>query len=266
MKSRLSISYYEKNIFRKYIYIFIEYLVGLRHIQVIYESENKKGNLRHQFWLKALRAFNIKTEIKEGSIASIPSEGKIIIVCNHPYGMVDGWIVAYLVSSLRDDYMIVANSILKRVPEIEDKILPLDLQTIKNNDERIDNKKSIKQAYDHINNEGALIIFPSGEVSTANNIFGKATDPKWSNLAVKIAKKNDCDILPIYFHGKNSFLFHIVSKISFKLRKFLFFREAIKLSNKIIYLNIREKIKKNIFKELNADEATKYVRSKTEGL
>ena len=48
--------------------------------------------------------------------------------------------------------------------------------------------------------------------------------------------------------------------------KFLFFREAIKLSNKIIYLNIREKIKKNIFKELNADEATKYVRSKTEGL
>ena len=145
-------------IFRKYIYIFIEYLVGLRHIQAIYESENKKGNLRHQFWLKALRAFNIKTEIKEGSIASIPSEGKIIIVCNHPYGMVDGWIVAYLVSSLRDDYMIVANSILKRVPEIEDKILPLDLQTIKNNDERIDNKKSIKQAYDHINNEGALKV------------------------------------------------------------------------------------------------------------
>ena len=38
MKSRLSLSYYEKNIFRKYIYIFIEYLVGLRHIQAIYES------------------------------------------------------------------------------------------------------------------------------------------------------------------------------------------------------------------------------------
>ena len=53
----------------------------------------------------------------------------------------------------------------------------------------------------------------------------------------KLMKKNDCDILPIYFHGKNSFLFHIVSKISFKLRKILFFSEAIKLSNKIIYLN-----------------------------
>ena len=94
------------------------------------------------------------------------------------------------------------------IPELDKFILPIDFsgtdkKTMKNN------IKTAKEAKEHLINKGLLIIFPSGSVSVAKNLKTAAHDDEWKLFPAKLIHQTKTDVLPIYFEGKNGFLFHL---------------------------------------------------------
>ena len=239
LKNSLSIAAYEQNPLKRLFLNFLEMILGARTINDLYLKSKNYDN-ESNFWSSALHVLNIDLCINYLNDVEVPRKEALIIVCNHPYGIIDGILIGKIISFYRDDYMFLANEALKKIPEISGKIIPVDLNTLNNKKNRTSNLSSLRKVYSHLGEGGCLIIFPGGEVSSANGIFDKPIDPKWSSLPVKLSRTFDCNILPIFIHGSSSLLFQFITKISFSLRKYFLFREVLKKRNKSIDVTINE--------------------------
>ena len=208
--------------------LLIAWLFGFLYLKKLYQKNYNNSELRNNFWNKTLELFNIKYSILYTE--KIPETGPVIIVCNHPFGLVDGLIIADTISKKRRDYRILINDEISQVDLIRPYLFPLKL------DEKREsvkfNLKSKNDAIQHVQSGGALIIFPSGEVATKEKIFGEAIEKKWQSILGAIIRKTEATICPVYFKGENSFLFHLLGIIHYPLRRILFAREFINKKNK----------------------------------
>lgn len=208
--------------------LLIAWLFGFLYLKKLYQKNYNNSELRNNFWNKTLELFNIKYSILYTE--KIPETGPVIIVCNHPFGLVDGLIIADTISKKRKDYRILINDEISQVDLIRPYLFPLKL------DEKREsvkfNLKSKNDAIQHVQSGGALIIFPSGEVATKEKIFGKVIEKKWQSILGAIIRKTEATICPIYFNGENSFMFHVLGIIYYPLRRILFARELINKKNK----------------------------------
>lgn len=208
--------------------LLIAWLFGFLYLKKLYQKNYNNSELRNNFWNKTLELFNIKYSILYTE--KIPETGPVIIVCNHPFGLVDGLIIADTISKKRKDYRILINDEISQVDLIRPYLFPLKL------DEKREsvkfNLKSKNDAIQHVQSGGALIIFPSGEVATKEKIFGEAIEKKWQSILGAIIRKTEATICPVYFKGENSFLFHLLGIIHYPLRRILFARELINKKNK----------------------------------
>ena len=206
----------------------IAWLFGFSYLKKLYQKHYDNFELKNNFWNKTLDLFNIKYSIL--NTEKIPETGPVIVVCNHPFGLVDGLIIADTISKKRKDYRILINDEISQVGLIRPYLFPLKL------DEKREsvkfNLKSKNDAIRHVQNGGALIIFPSGEVATKEKIFGKVIEKKWQSILGAIIRKTEATICPVYFNGENSFLFHVLGIIHYPLRRILFAKELINKKNK----------------------------------
>ena len=208
---KLNISYASKkehNIAQRLLIKTIEQFTGKRKLQKIYNEYSKSNNDPHYFWTGILKSMDINIINKSRYKIHIPKYGRLLMIANHPFGIIDGLIMCSLASNVRSDFKIMTHETLRFVPELDQFILPIDFdnkgkETIKSN------IKTTRRAKEHLMNGGLLIIFPSGSVSIAKNLNSSAKDDKWKNFTAKIIKQTETDVLPIYFDGKNGFLFHI---------------------------------------------------------
>ena len=145
----------------------------------------------------------------------------------------------FLIINLFSILTVDKGRILQKIPEICERIIPLELNTL-DKKEKSNNISAIRRAHSHLTDGGALVIFPGGEVSSSSGIFNTPVDSKWSSLPVKLSKSFNCPILPVYIHGRSSYLFQLVTKISFSLRKYFLFREVLKNRNKTINVTIND--------------------------
>lgn len=161
---------------------------------------------------------------------NIPSEGKLIIVANHPLGALDGLALLKLISEVRKDVKIVANDLLMNIENLQDLFLPYN---IFNYNAQKSNIENIEKA---LNNDSAVIFFPAAEVSrlTPKGI----RDGKWTKGALKFAKKFNTPILPVYIQAKNSIGFYSSSMINKKMSMLLLPNEVFNKREKSINIRI----------------------------
>jgi putative hemolysin len=176
----------------------------------------------------------------------IPSEGKLIIVSNHPLGGLDGLILLKLISEIRKDVKIIVNDVLLNITNLSEFFLPLDILS---NTFQKDNITAISKA---IREEQAIIIFPAGEVARMSP--RGIEDSKWNKGAVYFAEKFNAPVLPVFLEAKNSFLFYFVSFLNKKFSTFLLPRELFNKRGKSIRIKIDNHILPQAF-------STKYQRS-----
>ncbi len=198
----------------------IENLTGKRKLEKIYKNYALENNDPANFWRDILDLLHIKVINKSKYPISIPEEGPLMVIANHPFGIIDGLILCSLISNKRKDFKIMTHETLKFLPQLESFILPVDFsddrkETIKQN------IKTANQAKTHLLNNGVLIIFPSGSVSTAKSLKSEARDDKWKNFPAKLIQQTKTDVMPIYFDGKNGLLFHLfASKLNNQTLKY----------------------------------------------
>lgn len=258
-------SKYEHNFAQRLIIKAIENITGKRKLLNLYKNYLKNPKEPVNFWTDLLELMKIKVINKSSNPLYIPKSGPLIIIANHPFGIIDGLILCSLVSKRRSDFKIMTHETLKFSPELDRFILPVDfsnnkIETIKFNLE------TAKRAHAHLVDQGVLIIFPSGSVSIAESLKSEARDNEWKNFPAKLIQQTRSDVLPIYFDGKNGFLFHLfASKLKNQTLKYSsYIHETKKKIGKEIIIYAGKIIK---FKKMQAMESrqklTNYLKKAT---
>ncbi|MFP4125361.1 MAG: lysophospholipid acyltransferase family protein [Alphaproteobacteria bacterium] len=180
------------------------------------------------FWGSAVRRLGVELDYDAAKLERLPAEGSVVVVANHPYGVLDGLMIGHLVGRRRRDFRIVAHGLLTRSAEAAPFLFPIDFAETET--ARATNLRSRKAALDWLKGGGVLIVFPGGTVSTAPTAFGPAVDPPWKPFTAKLVHAAQAPVLPVCFVGQNSRLFQLASHVSLTLRMSLLFYEV---TNKI---------------------------------
>jgi len=194
----------------------------LRRIRALERAGTKQGSA---FFAQALDFMGIDLLTPDDQVANIPATGPLIVVANHPSGMVDGMVMAALVSRRRDDFLILTRSLLSGVKEISRFMLPVPFPHEENAVR--ESLAMRKTAMAHLANGGVIILFPAGEVASSDTWFGPAIEREWSPFTAKMILRSDATVLPIYFPGQNSRLYQIADKISATMRQGLLLHEVV---------------------------------------
>ena len=176
----------------------------------------KTKHLDTSSFLEALLLhYNIKFEYDAEELKRIPATGPFISISNHPLGGIDGILLMKLVLDRRSDYKIIANFLLQRIRPLRSYIMAVNPF-----EQHRDAKSSVigfKQALLHLKEGKPLGVFPAGEVSTYKE-DRLLVDKPWEEAVIKLIRRAEVPVIPIYFHARNSRFFYRLSKISPLLR------------------------------------------------
>ena len=197
----------EHNFAQRLIIRTIESLTGKKKLENLYQNYSLNKQNPKTFWTDILNVMNIKVTNKSYNKLIIPQKGPLLVIANHPFGIIDGLILCSLISKVRDDFKIMTHETLQFLPQLEEFILPVDFSG-KTKKSKILNIQTAKAAKEHLCNNGVVIIFPSGGVSVAKSLTSEAIDDEWKLFPAKLIHQTRTNVLPIYFDGKNGFLFH----------------------------------------------------------
>ena len=211
--------------FKRLMIRMIERMTGQPYLKWLYEENRSNPIPGESFWDAAIRKLELKIVCNEKELLSWPKTGPLVIVSNHPYGVLDGVVICHLVSRLRDDFRVLTNSVLYRAEEIREYLLPIDFSET---DEALKtNLKSRAEAKAHLLKGGCLIVFPAGGVSTTPTVWHKrAIDTEWKTFTARLITQAKAPVAPVFFAGQNSRLFQVASHISMTLRLSLIFKEV----------------------------------------
>jgi putative hemolysin len=203
----------------------VERATGQPYLKRLYESYLATRGSDTRLWDEAIRRLNLIVDCNEGALARWPRRGPLVIVANHPFGVLDGLVICHLTAKVREDFLVLTHELLTRSEELKPYLLPVDFS--ETDDALHTNLKSRAAAKHHLMNGGCLIVFPAGGVSTTPTIWQKrATDAEWKNLTARLIVQSKGCVAPVYFAGQNSRLFQIASHISLTLRLSLLFKEV----------------------------------------
>lgn len=202
----------------------IEWLSGkVTLLRLIRSFERSGAPFGPPFWPKAIRHMGIRIDTPEAEIARIPASGPLVVVANHPHGLVDGMIMAELVCRVRPDFKILTRSLLTGIPEVEQFMIPVPFPHEENSRELGLAMRNDTMA--HLKAGGAIILFPAGKVACSETWFGPVVEAEWNVFTHKMIHKSGATILPMRFTGHNSRAYQIANKLSATLRQGLLLHE-----------------------------------------
>lgn len=202
----------------------IEWLTAKVQLLRLIRSFEKSGAPHGApFWPKAIRHMGINIETPPEEIARIPATGPLVVVSNHPSGLVDGMVLAEMVNRVRSDFKILTRSLLTGIPEVEEFMIPVPFP-------HEDNARELglqmrDETMKHLKAGGVIILFPAGKVAMSEGWWGPAVEGEWNVFTHKIVRSSGATILPIYFPGQNSRAFQIANQVSDTIRQGLLLYE-----------------------------------------
>ena len=186
------------------------------------------------FIQQVLDFFEFDYQISDRHLERIPSHGRVVIAANHPLGSLDGLSLVKLVSQVRPDVKIVANQILMAIEPLNDLLLPVDNMSGQTA------RASLSAIHTHLDGEGALIIFPAGEVSRLSPSGVK--DGSWNTGFLRMARRAKAPILPVFVDGRNSLAFYLASAMFKPLSTLLLIKEMFRQSSRSLKIRVGEAV------------------------
>lgn len=263
--SDFSYASYFSHPFKRALVRAIERASGQKKIKRLYDHYRLDLADDEAFWAAAVRLLELDVRYDEARHSEIPRTGPLVIVANHPFGVLDGVIIAWLASLVRDDFKILTNSVLLAAPEVEPYLLPVDFAGTK--EAMKTNIETRATSIQHLKDGGCIIIFPAGGISTANRPFTTALDDEWKPFTAKLISASKAHVTPIFFEGQNSNLFQVASHISLSLRLSLVFREVRRRMGTVVPVHIGKTLTPTDLESAGKRaELMMFLRRKTYGL
>jgi len=225
----------------------------------IYDRNKHLSEL--EFLNAILDEFQIKFEVPEEDLKRLPKDGAYITISNHPLGGIDGILLLKLMLEREPNFKIIANFLLHRIEPMKPYIMPVN--PFENHKDAKSSVIGIKETLRHLSDGKPLGMFPAGEVSTYKD--GKlVVDKAWEEGAIKVIRKSQVPVVPIYFHAKNSRLFYLLSKIGDTLRTAKLPSELLTQKDRVIKVRVGKPIsvaEQNEHKTI--EEYSEFLRKKT---
>jgi putative hemolysin len=210
----------------------IEWLTGkVTIIRMVRKLEKRGAPVGQPFWRACLDVMGIPLLTPEDQLANIPAEGPVVVVANHPHGMVDGMILADLIGRRRNDYRILTRAVLDGIDEVASSyMIPVPFP-----DDKDAQKKMVEmraEAMAHLKAGGLVTLFPSGVVASSDTFFGPAIEREWNVFTGQLIRRSGARVVPIFFPGSNSRWYQIANRLSATLRQALLLHEIVHACNK----------------------------------
>ncbi|HWE07344.1 MAG TPA: lysophospholipid acyltransferase family protein [Rhizomicrobium sp.] len=210
---------------KRFVIRLIERMSGQPYLKWLYDDHLTNPLPGESFWDAAVRRLELKVVCNEEVLQTWPKEGPLIVVSNHPFGVLDGVVICHLVSRVRGDFRVLTNSVLARAEQVRKFLLPIDFtespEAVRTN---IESRAAAKK---HLLEGGCLIVFPAGGVSTTPTVWHRrAVDTEWKTFTARLIRQAKAPVASVFFAGQNSRMFQLASHISTTLRLSLLFKEV----------------------------------------
>ncbi|MGV6848501.1 MAG: lysophospholipid acyltransferase family protein [Marinibacterium sp.] len=213
-----------------------------------YEDDVARGR---DFWAVMVERYGLSLDVIGGSLDAIPRDGPLILIANHPYGILDGLMMGHILSQVRGDFRILAHQVFRKSDDLNRIILPISFDETR---EAVrGNIETRKKALEYLADGGAIGIFPGGTVSTAAKPFSRPLDPGWRGFTARMVGKSRATVVPVFFEGANSRLFQVASHLHFTLRMGLLIQEFKKRLDTPVRVVIGDPIGRDILDPLAKD-------------
>lgn len=241
----------------------IEKLSGRDAIDSIYRDIKAVSHTYADFFDHALDAGDLQLRFDQYQFSRIPRQGPLVFIANHPFGIIDGITMCHLAGRSRGDFKILLHSSLCRDELLSDCFLPVCFDETSDAIKLNVNTKRVAQQV--LADKGTLIIFPAGGVSTRSHFgLGELAELPWTTFTAKIVMQSRATVVPVYFHGENSWLFHFVSAFSQTVRLALLMREVTNKLGTEVSLEIGDPIAPDEIHQVgNRLEVTRYLYEST---
>lgn len=237
----------------------VMYIMRLNKINKLYSDVYTDNP--EVFLDKLTEALGVTVEVNDEDLQKIPREGAFITISNHPFGGLDSIILIKLLSKIRPDYKVMANFLLKKIIPIKDYFLGVNPFEDRKS---ISSAGGLKESLRHLSEGGGLGLFPAGEVSAYQADSNTIEDREWNASVLKLIRKAEVPVIPIYFKGSNSLLFQLLGLIHPMLRTVKLPSELLNKKKRVVKLRIGSPISvetQNAFTDIM--QYGRFLRAKT---
>ncbi len=200
-------------------------------LRMIRKFEKRGAPTGQAFWRAALDTMGIDLTTPQLQLDRIPKEGPVVVVANHPHGMVDGMIFADLIGRVRPDYRILTRSLLTSIDEVAGSFM-IPVPFPHDPDAQRKGVEMRAKAMQHLKDGGVVALFPSGQVAASETWWGPAVEAEWNVFTAKVIRRSGATVIPMKFPGQNSRAYQIANKLSPMLRQGLLLHEIVHSCNK----------------------------------
>ncbi len=210
----------------------LEWMTGkISILRMIREFERRGSPEGQAFWGACLDVMGIDFQTPQEQIDRIPAEGPVVVVANHPHGLVDGMILAELIGRRRPDYRILTRELLTGIDEVASSyLIPVPFPH-----EEDAQRKSVEMraaAMDYLKQGGVVSVFPSGVVASSKSMMGPVIEADWNVFTAQLIRRSGATVVPIRFMGQNSRWYQMANQISATLRQGLLLHEIVHSCNR----------------------------------
>ncbi|MBD5237812.1 MAG: hypothetical protein HDS62_09875 [Bacteroidales bacterium] len=209
--------------------------------------------------------FKVPLRVDNEDILARFKEGAFITVSNHPFGSIDGIALIALVTKYRPEYKVMVNMILGKITAMGPNFITVDQSASADQDKRKVSVNGIREAIRQLKEGEPLGFFPAGAMSKSDR-HNFLVDREWQPSVLQIIAKAKVPVIPIYFHGNNTWWFNFWGHACWPLRSLLLPRELFHhKKNKEMHISVGEPIMPEKQAEFKGDPAAlgKYLREKT---
>ncbi|MEM7075658.1 MAG: lysophospholipid acyltransferase family protein [Pseudomonadota bacterium] len=210
----------------------IEWFSGkLSILRMIRHFERRGAPTGQAFWRAALDTMGIDLLTPQAQIDRIPLTGPVVVVANHPHGLVDGMILADLIGRRRTDYKILTRALLTGIDEVAASYM-ISVPFPHEPDAQRKSVEMRAKAMAHLKQGGLISVFPSGVVASSDTMFGPVIEREWAVFTAQMIRRSGAQVVPIFFPGANSRVYQMANRVSATLRQSFLLHEVVKSCNK----------------------------------
>jgi putative hemolysin len=209
----------------------MEWMTGkITILRMIRKFEKRGAPTGQAFWRAALDTMGIPLLTPDEQVAHIPLDGPVVVVANHPHGLVDGMILADLIGRRRSDYKILTRALLTGIDEVAASYM-ISVPFPHEPDAQRKSVEMRAKAMAHLKEGGVISVFPSGVVASSDTMFGPVIEREWNVFTAQMIRRSGARVVPIYFPGANSRWYQMANRISATMRQGLLLHEVVRSCN-----------------------------------
>ena len=235
---------------------------GLKRLERFYNAIDDLHD--RDFVAAGFKNLELELEVDPADLQNIPKEGPVILVANHPYGAIDGLALVHVLGEVRPDLKVMANFLLQQLEPLRERFIgvnPFEQMT------SLSSFQGMRQAMAHVREGGALAVFPAGEVSSWRTELKAVADPRWKTPVVKMAQHLGAPVVPVWFDGANSLVFHVLGMIHPNLRTLALPKEMLRMRGRSVRMRIGKPIAPRDIAAFNSvEQLARFLRAKTYAL